>query len=134
MILWDEPYIIPTEEWIYGNIPSFIKFLYENHLSIVTEDITYSNKLNLIEFNQISTSYNYSILAGVMELTFKYCGTSNIQICDIIINIFYSKLLKVKVIKELIIRENIKYKDNNKFSLNKVTYGEYLLIFHMQYI
>ena len=99
-------------------------FLCENSLFIITEDITYSNKLNFMEFSQINTSYYYSIYTEIMLLDFKNYGASNIQICDIIVNVLYLKLLKVKVIKEKLFE-----KTQKTILLNQVTYTEYLYIF-----
>ena len=126
LILWDNIY--PSENWIYSNIPSFIKFLYENPLSIISEDFAYSFKINLIEFSQISTSYYYSLCAGIMSLGFKFCGSNDSQVSSIIINIIKTKLLKVNVINDIIIRDCAKYDDNNKSSLNKTTLDECLCI------
>jgi hypothetical protein len=53
-----------------------------------------------MELTQINTSYYYSICTGIIFIDFKNYGASNIQICDIIVKVLYSKLLKVKVIKE----------------------------------
>ncbi len=126
LILWDNIY--PSENWIYSNIPSFIKFLYENPLSVISEDFAYSFKINLIEFSQISTSYFYSLCAGIMSLAFKFCGSNDSQVSSIIINIIKTKLLKVNVINDIIIRDCAKYDDNNKSSLNKTTLDECLCI------
>ena len=126
LILWDNIY--PSETWIYSNIPSFIKFLYENTLATISEDFAYSFKIHLIEFSQISTSYYYSLCAGIMSLAFKFCGTNDSQLSQIIINIIKTKLLKVNVINDIIIRDCAKYDDNNKSSLNKTTLDECLCI------
>ena len=127
LIMWDEC-ITPSEYWIYSNIPSFIKFLYENSLSSISDDISYSNKINLIEFSQITTCYFYSICAGIMSLGFKYCGTMDKTVCEIINNILYNKLLKIKVVNDIIIKENTKYNDINKTAINKTTLDECLCI------
>ena len=122
LIIWDNIY--PSENWIYSNIPDFIKFLYENPLSKINEDIAYTFKLNLIEFSQITTCYFYSLCAGIMSLAFKYCGSNNNQIANIIIDIIKNKLFKINVVNDIIIKENAKYNDSNKSSINKTTLDE----------
>lgn len=126
LIMWDV--IDPSEQWIYSNIPSFIKFLYENSLAAISDDIAYASKINLIEFSQITTCYFYSICAGIMSLAFKFCGTINKEVCDIINSILYNKILKIKVVSDIIIKESTKYNDVNKSAINKTTLDECLCI------
>ena len=121
LIMWDV--IDPSEQWIYSNIPSFIKFLYENSLAAISDDIAYASKINLIEFSQITTCYFYSICAGIMSLAFKFCGTINKEVCDIINSILYNKILKIKVVSDIIIKESTKYNDVNKSAINKTKIG-----------
>jgi hypothetical protein len=125
LIQWDN--IEDSESWILTQIPEFIKFLHEEKLSTIEENIIYSSKINIIEFSQISTSYYYAIAAGVMSLGFKHLGSNNKEISKIVINII-NRLRKLKVVSEIIVREQRKYDDLNKFYINKNTLEHVLCI------
>ena len=126
LISWDN--ITSSINWVKENIPSFIQFLHESSLANISDDITYNSKINLIDFSQISTCYFYSLSAGLMSLGFKYCGTNNIDVCKIIIYYIKNILLKATVVNDIIIRENVKYEENNKRAISKRNLDECLCI------
>ena len=94
----------------------------------IEEDLKYSTKINNIDFSSITTHYYYSLAAGIMSLGFKYCGSNDKSIAKIIIDIIKDKLLKVKLVKEIIISSSVKYTNENKFSLVKKKLFEILCI------
>jgi hypothetical protein len=126
LISWDN--IISSINWVKENIPNFIQFLHESSLADISDDIAYNPKINLIDFSQISTCYFYSLSAGLMSLGFKYCGTNNNDVCKIIIYYIKNKLLKATVVNDIIIRENVKYEENNKRAISKKNLDECLCI------
>ena len=126
LISWDN--ITSSINWVKENIPNFIQFLHESSLADISDDITYNSKINLIDFSQISTCYFYSLSAGLMSLGFKYCGTNNNDVCKIIIYYIKNILLKATVVNDIIIRENVKYEENNKRAISKRNLDECLCI------
>ena len=125
LILWDT--IEYSENWINKQIPDFIKFLYENNFETISEEVNYYSKINNMEFSIISTSYLYCLAAGIMSVGFKFMGTNNKKAAKIIIE-FIKKMKNVKAIHDFIIKDNIKYFDNNKFFVNKTTLDQCLCI------
>ena len=117
LISWDN--ITSSINWVKENIPTFIQFLHESSLADISDDLAYNSKINLIDFSQISTCYFYSLSAGLMSLGFKYCGTNNYDVCKIIIYYIKYILLKATVVNDIIIRENVKYEENNKRAISK---------------
>ena len=126
LISWDN--ITSSINWVKENIPNFIQFLHESSLANISEDFAYNSKINLIDFSQISTCYFYSLSAGLMSLGFKYCGTNNNDVCKIIIYYIKNVLLKATVVNDIIIRENVKYEENNKRAISKKNLDECLCI------
>ena len=126
LISWDN--ITSSINWVKENIPPFIQFLHESSLENINNDINYNSKINLIDFSQISTSYFFSLSAGLMSLGFKYCGTNNNDVCKIIIYYIKNILLKATVVNDIIIRENAKYDENNKRAISKRNLDECLCI------
>ena len=116
-----------NEEWIYSQIPGFIKFLYESTLEGISEDYTYMNKLNNIEFSHIATSYFYALSAAIMSIGIKYSGTNNKTIANLIIK-FILRMRGVKVTPDILIKEQNKYNNTNKYFLNKTTLDQCLCI------
>jgi hypothetical protein len=125
LIIWDN--IAPNEDWIYSQIPEYIRFLHEENLASISEDILYSDKLKNIEFSQISMSYYYCLCAGIMSLGFKFIGTHDKNIGSLII-CFINKIREAAVIKELKINEYTKYNDSNKNCINRITLNSCLCI------
>lgn len=125
LILWNS--IQPTIEWIMNQIPSFIKFLYENPLSVIAQDLTYTYRVNQIEFSTVSACYYYSICAAVLSIGFKYCGTSNQNIRALLTEVV-NKIRKVSIVSDIIIKDNSKYNNSNKYSINKTLLDECLCI------
>ncbi len=125
LILYDE--IEKSENWITNQIPFFIRFLYENPFELIEKDIYYSSKINLLNFSLISTCYLFSLMAGVMSIALKYIGSNNKEAAKLIIDII-DKVRKVKFVKDIIIKENLKYFNNNKFYVNKATLDHCLCI------
>ena len=126
LISWDN--ITNSINWVNDNIPPFIKQLHESSLEEISNDISYSSKINIIDFSQLSTCYYYSLSAGLMSLGFKYCGTNNNEVCKIIIYYIKNILLKATVVNDIIIRENVKYDENNKRAISKRNLDECLCI------
>ena len=126
LISWDN--INSSINWVKENIPNFIQFLHESSLADISDDINYNSKINLIDFSQISTCYFFSLSAGLMSLGFKYCGTNNNDVCKIIIYYIKNVLLKVTVVNDIIIRENVKFDENNKRAISKRNLDECLCI------
>ena len=126
LISWDN--ITSSINWVKENIPNFIQFLHESSLADISDDINYNSKINLIDFSQISTCYFYSFSAGLMSLGFKYCGSNNNDVCKIIIYYIKNVLLKATVVNDIIIRENVKYEENNKRAISKRNLDECLCI------
>ena len=126
LISWDN--ITSSINWVKENIPNFIQYLHESSLADISDDINYNSKINLIDFSQISTCYFYSLSAGLMSLGFKYCGTNNSDVCKIIIYYIKNVLFKATVVNDIIIRENVKFEENNKRAISKRNLDECLCI------
>jgi hypothetical protein len=112
--------IEPTEDWIFSQIPEYIKFLFENNIATISNDILYTDKLNNIEFTQVAMSYYYCICAGIISIAFKHIGTNNIDTALLILH-FITKVRKAHVINDIIVHGYAKYNDNNKNCINKNT-------------
>lgn len=125
MIMWDS--IENSDIWINTQIPLFIKFLYENDFETISKNVDFHAKTNNIEFSLISTSYMFCLAAGIMSMGLKFMGTNNKKASKIIID-FIHKMKNVKAIQDIIIKDNIKYFDNNKFFVNKTTLDQSLCI------
>jgi hypothetical protein len=123
--MYDE--IKKSQNWISNQIPTFIRFLYENPFEIIEKDIYYSSKINLLNFSLISTCYIYCLMAGVMSIAFKYIGSNNKEAAKLIIDIV-DKIRNVQYVKDIVIKENLKYFNNNKYYVNKATLDQCLCI------
>jgi len=123
--MWDN--IESSDDWVNKQIPDFIRFLYENDFEQISKDVNYQAKADNLEFSLISTSYLYGLTAGIMALGFKYMGTNNKNAGKIIIN-FIKKMKNVKAVQDILIKDNLKYFNNNKFFVNKTTLDQCLCI------
>jgi acyl-CoA hydrolase len=123
--MWDS--IENSEDWVNKQIPDFIKFLYENDFEQVAKDVNYYSKIDNVEFSLISTSYMFSLAAGIMALGFKYIGSNNKSAAKVIVE-FINKMRNVKAVQDIIIKDNLKYFNNNKFFVNKTTLDQCLSI------
>lgn len=125
LIMWDS--IENSEDWVNKQIPDFIRFLYENDFEQIAKDVNYYSKIDHVEFSLISTSYIYSLAAGIMALGFRYLGSNNKTAEKVIVN-FINKMRNVKAVQDIIIKDNLKYFNNNKFFVNRTTLDQCLCI------
>lgn len=116
-----------SEDWVTKQIPDFIRFLYENDFEQITKDVNYYSKIDHVEFSLISTSYIFSLAAGLMALGFRFLGTNNKFAAKLILD-FIGKMRNVKAVQDIIIKDNLKYFNNNKFFVNRATLDQCLCI------
>ncbi len=125
LILWDT--IENSEDWINKQIPEYIRFLYENDFEQISKDVKYYSKIDNIDFSLISTSYIFSLASGIMSLGFKFMGSNSKEAAKIIIE-FINKMRNVKAIQDIVIKDNLKYFNVNKFFVNRTTLDQCLCI------
>ena len=96
LVLWKE--IQPTKAFLLTQIPSIVRFLLENdHQSISDKFYLNSNFANL-DYHNLSLIY-YNILAGsCMAMAFKYAGSGDAQVRDLIMDTI-NTVLKVEILE-----------------------------------
>ena len=92
--------------------------MYENKIEVIENDFYYGTLINNIDFQNISITYFYCITASIVSLGFKYAGTNNKEVARLMQQ-FLLKIKNLNMATELIIKNQIKFNNNNKFNLNK---------------
>ena len=101
--------------------------MYENKIEVIENDFYYGTLINNIDFQNISITYFYCITASIVSLGFKYAGTNNKEVARLMQQ-FLLKIKNLNMATELIIKNQIKFNNNNKFNLNKTDQDKILCI------
>jgi anaphase-promoting complex subunit 1 len=77
LILWDQ--IEPSEKWLFSNIPSIIRQLYESSMDEIEKEFSKRFSTKEIDFATVALCY-VNILAGAAySIGLKFAGTGNIK-------------------------------------------------------
>jgi anaphase-promoting complex subunit 1 len=93
----------------------------------IENDITYGTLINKIDFHTITITYYYCITASLVSLGFKYAGTNNKEVSNLML--YFLLIIKnIKLATELMIKNQIKFNNNNKFNINKTDQDKILCL------
>ena len=74
-----------TQEYLFGQIPKLIKFIYESSLQKVHDNYYLIYNVNEIDYHTISVVYASSLTGAVVAMGLKYAGTGVSKAVRIII-------------------------------------------------
>ena len=88
--------MVPTQEFVYSQIPELIKFIYENPLNKVYERYYLVYNVSEIDYQTITSIYLSVITGATIALSLRYAGTGNQSVVRIIRNhIEHLKTVKI---------------------------------------
>jgi hypothetical protein len=92
--MWDG--INNTEEWVLSQVPELIRTIYENDLETVEKKFGMRQSLEEIDFATVALCYVNIIGGALFSMGFKYAGTGNREVRNIILKYIeiYRKKLK----------------------------------------
>jgi len=94
LIMWDS--IGNTKEWVMSQIPELIREIYMNDFDTVDKKFGMRISLEEIDFATVALCYVNISAGAVFSIGFKYAGTGNKEVRDLIL--FYIEMFR-KVIK-----------------------------------
>jgi len=103
-----------SRDWVYSQIPSVIRFCFENTIEKVVSEF---QSIEEIDFSVLANSYVYIIGGALLSLGFKFLGTANQEVASIII----SQTNKIKDFKIQVLGGPIEVSNSNKNSIEKQT-------------
>ena len=82
LIMWDS--IKCTREWVFSQIPTIVKEIYENDITTIEKKFSQQISEDEIDYSTIALCYVNIIAGAVFSLGFKYAGTGNKEVFNLI--------------------------------------------------
>jgi len=120
LILWDS--VTASTAWLHAEIPTLVSFCFENDLKACRKHCP--DSFPSLDFSTISNCYLYSLAGALLSLGFRYMGTCELSISQLII----TEVLALRKLKVQVLGAGGECNDANKNNIERQTLVTFLCV------